>query len=84
MANSTRLRFDWEDPFLLRDQLTDEEQMITDSARQFCKKELMPGIIKANRHEHFDRNIMRQMGDMGFLGVTMAVAALAYRVSFTV
>ena len=71
MANSTKPHFDWEDPFLLRDQLTEEERMITDSARQFCRKELMPGIIQANRHEQFDRNIMRQMGEMGFLGVTI-------------
>ncbi len=71
MANSTKPRFDWEDPFLLRDQLTEEERMIIDSAQQFCQKELMPGIIQANRHEHFDRNIMRQMGEMGFLGVTI-------------
>ncbi len=71
MANSTKSRFDWEDAFLLRDQLTEEERMVTDSARQFCQKELMPGIIQANRHEQFDRNIMRQMGEMGFLGVTI-------------
>ncbi|SLJ84181.1 acyl-CoA dehydrogenase [Psychrobacter sp. DAB_AL43B] len=63
--------FDWEDPFLLRDQLTDEERMITDSAQQFCQKELMPGIVQANRHETFDRNIMRQMGEMGLLGMTI-------------
>nr|WP_317198517.1 acyl-CoA dehydrogenase [uncultured Psychrobacter sp.] len=63
--------FDWEDPFLLRDQLTDEERMVTDSARQFFQKELMPGILEANRNENFDRNIMRQMGEMGLLGVTI-------------
>ncbi|WP_201502292.1 acyl-CoA dehydrogenase [Psychrobacter cibarius] len=71
MATSTRPSFDWEDPFLLRDQLTDEERMVTDSARQFFQKELMPGIIEANRNESFDRNIMRQMGEMGLLGVTI-------------
>lgn len=71
MATSTRPSFDWEDPFLLRDQLTDEERMVTDSARQFFQKELMPGIIEANRNENFDRNIMRQMGEMGLLGVTI-------------
>ena len=71
MATSTRPSFDWEDPLLLRDQLTDEERMVTDSARQFFQKELMPGILEANRHEHFDRNIMRQMGEMGLLGVTI-------------
>ncbi|MGM8872014.1 acyl-CoA dehydrogenase [Psychrobacter sp. 2Y5] len=63
--------FDWEDPFLLRNQLTDEERMVTESARQFFQKELMPGILKANRNESFDRNIMRQMGEMGLLGVTI-------------
>lgn len=71
MATSKRPSFDWEDPFLLRDQLTDEERMVTDSARQFFQKELMPGIIEANRNENFDRNIMRQMGEMGLLGVTI-------------
>lgn len=71
MATSTNPRFNWEDPFLLRDQLTDEERMVTDSAQQFFQKELMPGIINANRNEHFDRNIMRQMGEMGLLGVTI-------------
>ncbi|WP_430738335.1 acyl-CoA dehydrogenase [Psychrobacter sp. VH5] len=71
MATSTRPSFDWQDPFLLRDQLTDEERMVTDSARQFFQKELMPNIIDANRNEHFDRNIMRQMGEMGLLGVTI-------------
>nr|WP_305079976.1 acyl-CoA dehydrogenase [Psychrobacter sp. JCM 18901] len=57
--------------FLLRDQLTEEERMVTDSARQFFQKELMPGIIEANRNENFDRNIMRKMGEMGLLGVTI-------------
>ncbi|MGP5311996.1 MULTISPECIES: acyl-CoA dehydrogenase [Psychrobacter] len=71
MTTSTRPSFDWEDPFLLRDQLTDEERMVTDSARQFFQKELMPGILEANRNENFDRNIMRQMGEMGLLGVTI-------------
>ncbi|MGO2884207.1 acyl-CoA dehydrogenase [Psychrobacter celer] len=71
MATSTRPSFDWQDPFLLRDQLTDEERMVTDSARQFFQKKLMPNIIDANRNEHFDRNIMRQMGEMGLLGVTI-------------
>ena len=71
MATSTSPSFDWEDPFLLRDQLTEEERMVMDSARQFFQKELMPGIIEANRNENFDRNIMRQMGEMGLLGVTI-------------
>lgn len=71
MASSSRAHFDWEDPFLLREQLTDEERMVTDSAHQFFQKELMPGILAANRNETFDPNIMRQMGEMGLLGVTI-------------
>lgn len=71
MANSTSPRFDWEDPFLLRDQLTEEERMVSDSAHHFFQTELMPGIVQANRHENFDRNIMRQMGEMGLLGMTI-------------
>ncbi len=77
MTTPTTLRtdsspsFDWEDPFLLRDQLTDEERMVNDTAHQFFQKELMPNIVEANRNEVFDRNIMRQMGEMGLLGVTI-------------
>ena len=64
-------RFKWDDPFLFNDQLDDEERMIRDMARRFCQDKLMPGIIEANRTEHFDRNIMNQMGEMGFLGPTI-------------
>ena len=71
MAQQSRAHFDWQDPFLLRDQLTSDERMVTDSAHQFFQKELMPNIVEANRNEHFDRNIMRQMGEMGLLGVTI-------------
>ncbi len=71
LRTSTSPSFDWEDPFLLRDQLTDEERMVSETAHQFFQKELMPNIVAANRNEHFDRNIMRQMGEMGLLGVTI-------------
>lgn len=64
-------RFKWDDPFLFNDQLDDEERMIRDMARRFCQDKLMPGIIEANRTEHFDLNIMNQMGEMGFLGPTI-------------
>ena len=66
-----RPSFEWSDPFLLHDQLTEEEQMVQRSAHDFCQSELMPGILQANRHEKFDRNIMRQMGELGLLGVTI-------------
>ena len=64
-------KFKWDDPFLFNDQLDDEERMIRDMARRFCQDKLMPGIVEANRNEHFDRNIMNQMGEMGFLGPTI-------------
>ena len=66
-----RPSFEWSDPFLLHDQLTEEEQMVQRSAHDFCQSELMTGILQANRHENFDRNIMRQMGELGLLGVTI-------------
>ena len=50
---------------------TEEERMVFDSANDFFQNELMPGILEANRNEHFDVNIMRQLGEMGFLGVTI-------------
>ncbi len=64
-------KFKWDDPFLFNDQLDDEERMVRDMANRFCQEKLMPGITEANRHEVFDVNIMRQMGEMGFLGITI-------------
>lgn len=63
--------FIWQDPLLLDEQLTDEERMIRDTARSFARDRLMPGIIEANRHEKFDRNIMNEMGELGLLGSTI-------------
>ena len=63
--------FKWDDPFLLNDQLTDEERMVRDAARKYCQEKLMPRILEANRNETFDRDIMYEMGNMGFLGSTI-------------
>ena len=63
--------FRWEDPFLLEDQLTEEERMVRDSARDFCQGQLMPGILEANRHEKFDRAILNGFGELGLLGATI-------------
>ena len=63
--------FKWDDPFLFNDQLTDEERMIRDTARKFCQDKLMPRILEANRKEIFHREIMEEMGAMGFLGSTI-------------
>jgi len=63
--------FKWDDPFMLSDQLSDEERMIRDTAREYCQDKLMPRILEANRNETFDRAIMDEMGGMGFLGCTL-------------
>jgi len=63
--------FKWDDPFLLNDQLTDEEKMIRDTTRKYCQDKLMPRILEANRKEIFDREIMNEMGAMGLLGSTI-------------
>lgn len=61
----------WNDPLLWKDQLTEDERMIYESATNFCRTQLLPGITHANRTETFDRNIMKQIGEMGFLGPTL-------------
>ena len=63
--------FDWKDPFLLNDQLEADERLIAHSAREFCKNQLSPRIVEANRNESFDRSIFDEMGEMGFLGSTI-------------
>ncbi|MEZ4862756.1 MAG: acyl-CoA dehydrogenase [Caldilineaceae bacterium] len=66
-----RPTFKWDDPFLLDDQLTSEERMVRDAARRYCQDKLMPRILEANRHETFDRTIIDEMGELGFLGSTL-------------
>ena len=68
---TTRPAFLWEDPLLLSDQLTVDERMVRDAAHTYCQEKLMPRIVQAHRHEKFDREIMNEMGAMGFLGATL-------------
>ena len=63
--------FAWEDPLLLEEQLTEEERMVRDSARAYAQDKLMPRVLQAHRQEHFDREIMREMGGLGLLGSTL-------------
>lgn len=67
----TRAEFDWKDPLLLNEIISDEDRMIADTAHDFAQKELLPGIIEANRHETFDPEIMKKMGSVGLLGATI-------------
>ncbi|MBS1269094.1 MAG: Acyl-CoA dehydrogenase [Gammaproteobacteria bacterium] len=68
---STESRFQWDDPLLFQHDLNDEERLISDSAREYCQSSLMPRVLEANRHEHFDREIMNEMAELGFLGPTI-------------
>lgn len=63
--------FKWDDALLLEDQLTDEERMVRDTARDYAQDKLMPRILEANRHEIFHREIMTEMGALGLLGSTL-------------
>jgi glutaryl-CoA dehydrogenase len=63
--------FYWADPLHFEDLLSEEERMVRDSARDYCQEKLFPRVLEANRHEHFDRQIMSEMGALGFLGSTI-------------
>lgn len=62
----------WSDPFLLEEQLTSEELLIKETASSYAQDKLMPRILEANRQGRFDREIFREMGELGLLGVTLS------------
>ena len=66
--------FDWSDPFGLDAQLTDEERMVRDAARDYAQGELLPRVTSAYLEERFDREIMAEMGALGLLGATIPEA----------
>jgi len=68
---SHKTAFNWDDPLLLDDQLTEEERMIRDTAHSYAQEKLMPRILLANRNETFDVEIMRELGELGLLGATL-------------
>jgi glutaryl-CoA dehydrogenase len=63
--------FNWIDPLLLDQQLTEEERMIRDTAEQFAQQKLAPRVLEAFRHEKTDPAIFREMGEVGLLGATI-------------
>ena len=71
IRSATAPRFEWSDPLLLETALTEEERMVRDTARDYAQSALMPRILEANRTEHFDTAIMREMGERGLLGATI-------------
>ena len=68
---TARAPFVWADPLLLEDQLSEEERMIRDTARDYAQDKLMPRVVQANREEYFHREIMHEMGALGLLGATL-------------
>ena len=63
--------FKWDDPFLLDQQLSEEERAIRDTAHQFAQEKLQPRAIEAYAQEHFDPEILKEMGALGLLGSTI-------------
>jgi glutaryl-CoA dehydrogenase len=64
-------RFDWADPFRLEEQLSEDERLIRDSAREYAQARLQPRVLSAFREERFDREILKEMGALGLLGATL-------------
>jgi glutaryl-CoA dehydrogenase len=65
------MAFDWQDPLLLEESLNDDERMVRDAARRYCQDRLMPRVQKGFRDNHFDREILTEAGELGFLGATI-------------
>ena len=66
-----KAQFSWEDPFLLDQQLTEDERMVRDAAHDYCQGKLAPRVLEAFRHEKTDEKIFREMGELGLLGPTI-------------
>ncbi|MCR8922064.1 acyl-CoA dehydrogenase [Dasania sp. GY-MA-18] len=71
MSKSQYGKFNWEDPFLLDDLLTEEERMVRDVARQYSQEQLKPRVRESFANEHTDPEIFREMGELGLLGSTI-------------
>ena len=66
-----KAQFQWDDPLLLNDQLSEDERMVRDAANDYCQSKLAPRILEAFRHEKTDPAIFREMGEIGLLGPTI-------------
>ncbi|CAD7844912.1 MAG: Glutaryl-CoA dehydrogenase (EC 1.3.8.6) [Olavius algarvensis Gamma 3 endosymbiont] len=71
MTQAKRVAFDWQDPMFLEQQLSADERMVRDAARDYCQDRLLSRVQMANREENFDREIMREFGELGLLGATL-------------
>jgi glutaryl-CoA dehydrogenase len=66
--------YDWADPLMIEAEFSEEERLVQASARGYCQEKLLPRVRDGFRNETFDRAIMTEMGDMGFLGPTIPEA----------
>ncbi len=71
--STPKAAFDWQDPFDLNGQLTEEERLVRDTARDYAQEKLLPRVTSAYLDERFDREIMSEMGELGLLGPTVPV-----------
>ncbi len=63
--------FNWQDPLLIDDMLSEEERMVQRTAAEYCQERLLPRVLEAHRHETFDREIFNELGELGMLGPTI-------------
>ena len=70
-STKTDTRFNWSDPLLLDQQLTDEERMVRDTARAYCQDKLAPRVLELFRHEKPDAAIFRELGALDMLGIVI-------------
>ena len=70
-AGAPQKTYRWEDPLDLSSRLSEEERMVWDAARQYAREKLLPRVVSAYAEERFDREIMTEMGELGFLGPTL-------------
>jgi glutaryl-CoA dehydrogenase len=71
MKGKAKAQFSWEDPLFLEQQLSEDERMVRDAARDYCQGKLAPRVLEAFRHEKTDPEIFREMGALGLLGPTL-------------
>ncbi|MFV7782631.1 acyl-CoA dehydrogenase [Shewanella marisflavi] len=69
-----RVKFDWQDPLQFDALLSEDERMIRDMVHDYAQEKLMTRVLMANRNEHFDREIMNELGELGLLGATLPEA----------
>ena len=70
-AGAPQKTYRWDDPLDMSSRLSEEERMVWDAARQYAREKLLPRVVSAYAEERFDREIMTEMGELGFLGPTL-------------